>query len=119
MCLTISLFVCYHNEQTDQNKLSKDEILDSYTACVESKLSSLTLPDFSELVSNPSLIDTHLESIVRILLATAFDSIPIKKFLPHVKPGWTPEVNSAHGISKRAYTRPGLQLDALDAVIIL
>ena len=77
--------------------------MDSYTACVESKLSSLTLPNFSELVSNPALIDTHLESIVRILLTTAFDSIPIKKFLPHVKPGWTPEVNSAHGISKRAY----------------
>ena len=65
-------------------KLSKDEIYDCYTACVESKLSSLTLPDPSELVSNPSLTDTHLESIVRILLATAFDSIPIKKFSPHV-----------------------------------
>ena len=93
------------NKQIKVNwdKLSNDEILDSYTACVESKLSSLTLHDFSELVSNPSLIDTHLEFIVRILLATAFDSIPIKKFLHHVKPGWTPEVNSAHGISKRAY----------------
>ena len=74
------------NKQIKVNwvKLSKDEVLDSYTACVESKLSSLTLPDFSELVSNPSLIDTKLESIVRILLATGFDSIPIKKFLPHV-----------------------------------
>ena len=48
-------------------KLTKDEIFDCYT-CVESKLSSLTLSNFSELVSNPSLTDTHLESIVRILL---------------------------------------------------
>ena len=48
-------------KQMNWAKFSKDEILDSYTACVESKLSSLTLPDFSELVSNPSLIDTHLE----------------------------------------------------------
>ena len=84
-------------------KLSKDEIFDCYTTHVESRLSSLTLPNLSELVGNPSLIDTHLESIVRILLTTALDSIPIKKFSPHVKPGWTPELSTAHGISKRAY----------------
>ena len=84
-------------------KLSKNEVFDCYTTCVESKLSFLTLPNLSELVSNPSLIDTHLESIVRIFLTTALDSIPIKKFSPHIKPGWTPELNSAHGISKCAY----------------
>ena len=33
----------------------------------------------------------------------AFDSIPIKKFSPHVKTGWTPELNTAHGKCKRAY----------------
>ena len=43
------------NKQIKVNwaKLSKDEVLDSYTACVESKLSSLTLPDFS---CNPGLV---------------------------------------------------------------
>ena len=51
--------------------VSKDEIYNCYTECVESKLSSLNFPHATELVRTPSLIDTHLESIVRILLETA------------------------------------------------
>ena len=77
--------------------------MDSYTACVESKLSSLTLPDFSELVSNPSLIDTHWNPLSESFLRLHLTVFPSRKSSPHVKPGWTPEVNSAHGISKRAY----------------
>ena len=64
--------------KVNRAKLSKGETFDCYTVCVESKFSSLYL-----IVVNPSsLIDTHLEPIVRILLVTAFDSIPIKKFFP-------------------------------------
>ena len=37
------------------------------------------------------------------ILATAFDSIPIKKFFPHVKTWLTPELNTAYGITKCAY----------------
>ena len=80
--VSCNLHLCLLPQSVQWAKLSKDEIFDYYTTCVESKLSSLTLPDLSELVSNPSLIDTHLESIVRIFFVTAFDSIPIKKFSP-------------------------------------
>ena len=78
--VSCNLHLCLLPQSVQWSKLSKDEIFDCYTMCVESKLSSLTLPDLSELVSNPWLIDTHLESIVRIFFVTAFDSIPIKKF---------------------------------------
>jgi hypothetical protein len=85
------------------SKLSKEEIYNRYTACVESKLSSITIPEISGLVRSPSLIDKSLESIVGILLESVFDNVPVKKFSPHLKPGWTPELNTAHGKSKRAY----------------
>ena len=36
----------------------------------------------------------------------------------HIKPGWTPEVNPVHEISKRAY-KAWVAADTLDVVTIL
>lgn len=41
--------------------------------------------------------------IAKTLLAAASDHIPVKKYSPHLKPGWTPELSTAHNRSKRAY----------------
>ena len=75
----------------------------SYTFCVEAKLSPLPVPDSDQLAQNSSLIDSHMEMIVKTLLAAASDHIPVKKYFSHLKPGWTPELSTAHNRSKRAY----------------
>ena len=83
------------------SKLSESERLLGYTEAVESQLTSLSLPNLSSLVSTPESIDFLLGEVTSILLSAAWKHIPAKRFLPFVKPGWTPELRRYHSKSKR------------------
>ena len=85
------------------SKLSESELLQGYTEEVESQLASLSLPSLSSLVSTPESIDSLLGEVTSILLSAAQKHIPAKRFLPFVKPGWTPELRRYHSKSKRLY----------------
>ena len=85
------------------SKLSESELLLGYTKAIESQLASLSLPNLSSLVSSPDSIDCLLGEVTNTLLSAARKHVPPKRFLPFVKPGWTPELRCCHSKSKRIY----------------
>ena len=85
------------------SKLSRDVVRESYTATVNDKFVRINLPDSKTLSQQPSLIDSHLTKLTNILCETAEDTIPAKRFLPHLKPEWSAELSGAHAASKLAY----------------
>ena len=85
------------------SKLSRDVVRESYTATVNDNLVRINLPDSKTLSQQPSLIDSHLTKLTNILCETAEDTIPAKRFLPHLKPEWSAELSGAHAASKLAY----------------
>ena len=85
------------------SKLSSSELLLGYTVEVESQLAKLPPPDLCSLISSPSSIDSLLVSVTEILHSAARLHVPARRYLPFLKPGWTPELKRAHTRSKKLY----------------
>lgn len=84
-------------------KLSDDELLSGYTMAVDAHLARLPLPTLSSLTSSPTLIDSLLDEVTAILHSSAENHVPAKRYLPFVKPGWTPDLRRRHSKSKKLY----------------
>ena len=55
--------------------------------------------------SNPSTIEEYLQNICVAMQKACEETIPLKAFLRHKRPGWNCSVNAAHRCSKAAWKR--------------
>ena len=85
------------------DKLSPMEIENLYTVHIEEQLSQIKCPTVEECLENPTLIDQHLTILTTLMLQTAHNSIPPKKFSPHKKQGWNDQVRQAQRTAQQAY----------------
>ena len=85
------------------DKLSPMEIETLYTVPIEEQLSQIKCPTVEECLENPTLIDQHLTTLTMLMLQTAHNSIPLKKFSPHKKQGWNDKLCQAQRTAQQAY----------------
>ena len=85
------------------DKLSPMEIETLYTVPIEEQLSQIKCPTVEECLENPTLIDQHLTTLTTLMLQTAHNSIPSKKFSPHKKQGWNDKLRQAQRTAQQAY----------------
>ena len=82
------------------NKLSKKQILESYSTALHDKLKEVNFPSPSD---NPATLEEHLKNICCAMHEACEETIPPKVFLKHKRPGWNSSVNAAHRRSKAAW----------------
>ena len=80
--------------------VSPMEIEALYTIPIEEQLSQIKCPTLEECLETPTLIDQHLTTL---MLQTAYNSIPPKKYSPHKKQGWNDELRQAQRAAQHAY----------------
>ena len=85
------------------DKLSPMEIEALYTVPIEEQLSQIKCPTLEECLENPTLIDQHLTTLTTLMLQTAYNSIPLKKYSPHKKQGWDDKLRQAQRAAQQAY----------------
>ena len=77
------------------DKVSPMEIEALYTVPMEEQLSQIKCPILEESLETPTLIDQHLTTLTTLMLQTAYNSIPPKKYSPHKKQGWNDKLCQA------------------------
>ena len=79
------------------------EIEALYTIPIEEQLSQMKCPTLEECLETPTLIDQHLTTLTSLMLQTAYNSIPPKKYSPHKKQGWNDELRQAQRAAQQVY----------------
>ena len=85
------------------DKVSPMEIEALYTIPIEEQLNQIKCPTLEECLETPTLIDQHLTTLTTLMLQTAYNSIPPKKYSPHKKQGWNDELCQAQRAAQQAY----------------
>ena len=99
------ILLCHHlkkKKRTTYNwkKLSKKQIVESYSVALHDRLKEMNLPSTSD---NPSTLEEYLKNICSAMHKACAKTIPPKVFLKHKRPGWNSSVNTAHRRSKAAW----------------
>ena len=83
--------------------VSPMEIEALYTIPIEEQLSQIKCPTLEECLETPTLIDQHLTTLTTLMLQTAYNSIPPRKYSPHKKQGWNDKLRQTQRAAQQAY----------------